>query len=785
MKSRKRFLVRLALIVVLAAGAAVLIAPLLPLQRFAGPIQATIEKSLGRRVEIAGDIRFRLLRGVGISLDDVVIHEDPRAGAEPFAYVTTLEASLRLASLARGRIEFSSLRLVEPSLNLMKRSTGWNVQPLLEALLRGPRAAQLPEILVRDGRVNFKSEDRKLVVYFSGADLDINPAPGRSGELLIRFSGEPARTDRPAHGFGSVSGRGRLRLPPQGDSRLEMDLDLGRSAIAEILVLALGRDFGVDGFVASQAKLAGPLSDLAITGRLELREIERWRWLGLPQGSRAVAYRGHLDLLKHQLDLEVADKERDPLWLRLRAADLLNSSRWAASLVVRDLPMTSMLEAVRQAGTSLPPGLAVTGALSGAAGYSPAGGVQGRLRLHQATMSVAGAEPLRLDEGEAVLDGDVVRLLPATVQVADQTVVVEGRYEGARQAVEWKFQTADLDLDRFQAAWQSLAGAPPAPVLGLCRQGKWKGSLRYARTGAGAPHWSGAVDLEESELKLDGFAEPVQIASARLTFRDDRVELARLRAGVGGIVLTGSYRFEPASKIPHRFQLSAGEIDWTALEAILQPSLRRDPGFLSRTLRREPAALPEWLTGRRAEGTIQAESLSASDLRLRGVRARFRWDGTDLRVPEFTAALGEGQVAAQVTVNLRGPEPLWLAETRLKEVEWNSGRLAFTARIQTTGIGAAALRNLRSDGSFEARSVRLAPDSEWQRVAGAFQLRAGVRGATLRLTSLEAVSGADTYTGEGTGGPDGSLLVELASGPKQLRVAGKFSSWQLELSEPR
>src|SRR5665811_2277094 len=118
----------LGLVILVAAG---LVAPYLNADRFGDRIRRAMEQALDRKVEIAA-VRFNLFRGPGFTLQGVVIHDDPAVGVEPFAYVTSIEARIRFTSLWRGRLEFSSLRLEQPSVNLVKSASGvWNFQPLL------------------------------------------------------------------------------------------------------------------------------------------------------------------------------------------------------------------------------------------------------------------------------------------------------------------------------------------------------------------------------------------------------------------------------------------------------------------------------------------------------------------------------------------------------------------------------------------------------------------------------------------------------------------------------
>ncbi len=110
------------------------IAPFLDGSRFGGQIKETLESTLGRKVDFE-EVHFTVFSGLGFSLDNVTIGEDPRFGLEPFAFVPTLQARIRLDKLLLGEIRFSSFRLIDPSLNLVKRSDEtWNAVELVQRL---------------------------------------------------------------------------------------------------------------------------------------------------------------------------------------------------------------------------------------------------------------------------------------------------------------------------------------------------------------------------------------------------------------------------------------------------------------------------------------------------------------------------------------------------------------------------------------------------------------------------------------------------------------------------
>src|SRR5262245_45843715 len=122
-------------IAVFALAAFALLGPYIPVDLFRTRIERALEQGLGRHVDI-GSVHVTLfpspMSGPGFTLDAVTIHEDPRAGIEPFAYVDSLGVSIRWLSLLRGRFELSSLNLGDATINLVKTDPGpWNFQFLL------------------------------------------------------------------------------------------------------------------------------------------------------------------------------------------------------------------------------------------------------------------------------------------------------------------------------------------------------------------------------------------------------------------------------------------------------------------------------------------------------------------------------------------------------------------------------------------------------------------------------------------------------------------------------
>ena len=269
------------------------IAPFINAAAFGPAVDRALEASLGRKVEF-DRIYFALFPVPGFSLQNVTIHEDPRFGLEPFAHASGLDVRLRADKLLLGQMRLSTLRLVEPSLNLVKRGDGtWNVVELVQRL-SAPRHMPLsliPAIEVSDGRIDFKLGTRKTTLYITGSDLSVYPE--RSGSVVVRFSGSPARTDRAGNGFGHLRGTLNWRLKPlTNGNQLDADVNLDPSNLSEITALIEGHDIGIHGTVSATAHLEGPLSALRIGGDLRLEDVHRWDLLPSSGDFWRVAYPG-------------------------------------------------------------------------------------------------------------------------------------------------------------------------------------------------------------------------------------------------------------------------------------------------------------------------------------------------------------------------------------------------------------------------------------------------------------------------------------------------------------
>lgn len=335
-------------------------------------VQAAIEQALHRSVAIKGKVEYKWLTGAGLQAADVEIAEDPRLGLEPMAYVTLLEATPRWSALLRGRIEFTSLRLVEPSVNVMRAAGGQlNIQPFLEGLFAARDVqAELPAIEVRGGRLNFTEGIRKSIVYLAATDLDLRPVESRGFQIAL--STQIARTDRAPMGYGNFTAQGRLRFLPEAEPELDLTLDLERTAPADFMLLFQGTRGDMSGRISARTKLTGPLSRLSLNGRLDLEGFQRWNIPGWSPGALTLYFAGEADLRGQAVHLAtVADRKPAlPVKVRFRSIQTFSNPRWGLVAAIENLPSAAIADAAKLTGVRLPEELVPSTIAEGAIGIS-------------------------------------------------------------------------------------------------------------------------------------------------------------------------------------------------------------------------------------------------------------------------------------------------------------------------------------------------------------------------------------------------------------------------------
>jgi hypothetical protein len=146
------------------------------------------------------------------------------------------------------------------------------------------------------------------------------------------------------------------------------------------------------------------------------------------------------------------------------------------------------------------------------------------------------------------------------------------------------------------------------------------------------------------------------------------------------------------------------------------------------------------------------------------------------------ARMENGNLTGTLAVNLRGPRPAYRLVSRLRSMDCKSGKVDTEAVLETAGIGAELLENLRAEGTFTGRAMELASLPPFKTVAGSFKFAMSRKVPKVQLTDLQLTTGSEIFTGRGATQDDGRLVVQLTSGSREMRVSGSLA--QLKVDEP-
>ena len=752
------------------------IAPFINAAAFGPAVDRALEASLGRKVEF-DRIYFALFPVPGFSLQNVTIHEDPRYGLEPFAHASGLDVRLRADKLLLGQMRLSTLRLVEPSLNLVKRGDGtWNVVELVQRL-SAPRHMPLsliPAIEVSDGRIDFKLGTRKTTLYITGSDLSIYPE--RSGSVVVRFSGSPARTDRAGNGFGHLRGTLNWRLTPLANgSQLDADVNLDPSNLSEITALIEGHDIGIHGTVGATAHLEGPLSALRIGGDLRLEDVHRWDLLPSSGDFWRVAYQGSADLVTHHFALRTlppSSGEAVPVALEVRINEFLTHPAWSIFATLHKAPIQPLLPLGKRMGLAFPPDLEMKGSLDGVVGYSNASGLEGGIAITNAVATLPGIPPLRSAVANVRVSAGNIHIDPAILEAGvGGTLRAGGDYNLSSQRLAATLSVDEFPVRALKTTAQTWFGAPAA--LTSLTDGYVTGQFRYSSEERGDNNvepaaWSGQFQFSNAILAPPGIAVPLKQAEGRAQFGPSTFDLPHFSATLAQQPVFGSYHYNLAAKRPERLRLELPSASLSQLETALSPALE-ERGLLAR-LRFTRRSTPAFLTARNLEGELTIDRFSVERTELGPLVARFIWQGVNLQFTALKLQLPEGSLKASGAVNLSSYSPRSHFEVQATGVPWGGGALRATAQIHTSGVGVESIAKLHADGSFSASHFILPAAGLFRDVSGAFDLSFGTGWPDLRLSNLKASQENEDWSGEAASNADGKLIFDLEHEGRQLHV---------------
>jgi|GEM_PF-818652 len=785
----------------LAYGFLVFYGPTVTATRWEGDLKRELERVLGRPVELH-DVRYSFYPSPGLSAKDLVIHEAPEFGIEPLAYVGEIRVGVRWFALLRGRLECSSVRLDDTSLNIARtEQAGWNFAVFLSQITAGLRSgSHAPAIHIRGGRINFRNGLRKSPFFLNAVDLDLQ-APDKPGdEMSWTYEASPARTDRSEQGFGVFSGSGTWRPKGGGNGIVDVDLELERSEIAEVATLITGGDPGVQGRLSSRAHLSGPLDNVTLRGTLRLGDLKRPSLFGVRGRDWIVPYEGTLNLNAQTIEVRTVapkDGEALPVNLRLTAEQFYTRPAWKAQLLMDGLPAATLLEVATRLGSNIPPGLKVDGTLSGTIDFSLGTPAAGEIELRNGALRLGDTGPYRIEPARFSLSGSQVTLAPGTLMLASGgSGGIEGEWDISTSRLDIRSTLHNSNLKDMRSALAAFTGLPPVPGMDGCTDGKLDGDLRFERpdepallTAASpaaprdsdtAARWSGALRVADLQCAVDGASAPLVIEHGQLSMTGKAWHLRHAAGHLGALAWTGEASRQAPGDQPLRFAIAFDTLPAAEVENVFRPSLAYREGLLARTLAFRRSAPPDWLAARRWEGRVAAGEFVLAGQKYSKFNARVVWNGAFVDLADLSVAASGGLISGRGFVRPGPGGPAYGLRGVFDALNWEGhGTVEGEFGLTASGLGASLLSSLNATGQVTSRKLEMGGET-FEQVAAGFDYDAPREPSRLRFSEVTALQDETPVLGSGGSAGDNRWHAELTAGSRVFKLTGTFPPFRLD-----
>ncbi len=738
---------RTILAVVLLVLLGTFLPPLINVSRFRPRVAGALSRALGRPVTI-GDVRLRLFPRPGLDLYQVIVQDDPAFSAEPLLNAGQVSASLRLASLWRGRLEIASLSFFYPSLNLVRARNGhWNLESLLERARQIPTAPttklspesrpRFPYIEAKGGRINLKIGQEKKVYALSEADFALSlPAENR---WQLRLSARPMRTNVNLSDTGAVRVSGTVeRGATLADTPLDLRVALERAQLGQLTKLIYGRDRGWRGTVRLTALLRGTPAALRVTGDSSIDDFRRYD----------IATRGSLRLAAHcSAAFSTTTQQLTDIACQAPVASgmidlhgsvdgVLPPRSYSFSVAVQNLPATSLMALALRMKKDLPDDLQAAGDFSADfhlqasraalawSGKGTASGLSFRSRLMKAPLVFGklpftlGVPPPRARRLAAAPASTAFRFPGFSLDLgASSPARVQAWFAHDGYSIDL---AGDLLLDRLlELAHAFGVRAPHATVTGAA-----KADLNVAGSWSGfaPPLVTGNLHVRSATAVLPGVAAPLQVSNAAIHLAPDAAAVYDLAGRFSGTHLgfTGSLqmpRLCPHAPCPIAFQLRADQLSIDELNRLLNPRVRKRPWYdlIGASRAGSPVLAALSAAGKLSVSHLQVKTLTASH-----AAADVRLQAGVLTLSNLRAQVLGGSTAGELRADFTGAAPAYTIRGALQHASvaaiaaltrdaWATGRVNAEYRITASGWDAGQLRDSAAGlATFDWRDGNLA-----------------------------------------------------------------------------
>jgi AsmA family/AsmA-like C-terminal region len=681
----------------------------------------SLGQALGRTVEV-GALHLRFLPRPGFALDNVVVSDDPRFGAEPLVRAREVTAWLRVTALLRHRVEISTLSLSDASLNLTRDEEGkWNLEQLIDRTARGSTAPtssgraeprpKFPYVEAADARINFKIGSEKTHFAFTNAEFALWQESENAWAMRLRA--RPMRTDANLTDTGTALVNGLWeRSPTLGETPLEFSFLWKQAQIGQLSKLVYGTDQGWRGSVALSGTARGTPQNLRLTvdgsvDNFRRQEVVGGRDLHLTAHCTAV----YNSAQKSLANLDCAAPAGGGLLEVKGGATPSASPRLFSSyrlwLVANKVDAESALVLARQAIASPSDDLVANGSLDATVEISrddrsDRAIIRGQGRLQELELrsaasdskialgtvpfelvsprsdpaktsqpapgrgsSAGKAQTLQAPARSAANTEPHIEVGPVSFQLGS-ALPLEARSSLSRSGYEVSLRGA-AGLKRLLEAAQVVRMKVPQIIA--------DGSLAIDLRMAGAwkttswPKVLGTAHLRSVEAQIRGTNRPLRIVSATVVLSENMVRAQNLSAIAAETTWRGSLEFPRPCPVPSacqfQFSLHTPELNASALNSFLNPGLGRQNWYRFLSLGKEQ---PPYLLEVHAAGKIAADRVILGKTAGTHFSAGLRLDGGEVTLENLGGEILGGKTSADWKANFLRRPPVYSGSGRFEGV---------------------------------------------------------------------------------------------------------------------
>ena len=688
----------------LLLAAALMLPPLINMNRYQRRIAEAISNSLGRPVYLSS-VTLRLLPRPGLELSDFLVEEDPAFGAEPTLRAPSVDASIRLTSLWRGRLEIGRISFDQPSLNLVRNNDGrWNISTMLLQAAHIPNAPtaqrraggspRFPYIEANAARVNFKIGNEKKPFSLLNADFAMWLA--NRDEWRLRLEAQPVRTDLDLglSDTGLLKVEGSLhRAAAIASMPIDLETEWSNAPLGQIARLLLGKDTGWRGNMDINGTIKGDVFNPQFKTRIQIAAMHRQEFSPLEPFNVDATCQGNYRHDSRSLENLTC------LWPIDRGHLLLTGSvvdtehpKPSFNLQIQNLPASFGLSSLRLFRNGFASSTQVSGVIGGSLAYTKSRSetLTGDVTATGVTIRAPGMDApvtfpaLHLTSTAAPPAGRPAKTrstspgTPASLHLAtagipfgeDVPLTVSGDF--TRQNFSLRF-TGDAALKRLRPITASIgllhnAASALAPqgsaILDLTIQGQWTPGSTLGNPASGATTTEGSLRLKNAKYQATFLPEPVEIVSAQAALSSTRIIWNPVSIVFHKILATLSLTAPIPCSAPacvREFSLSTPQLDAAALQSAVMGAGERGE-FLQQILARLDRNKIQWPA---LNGTVRAATFTLGPLALHDASCEIRIEGRQIQFKSIEAHSLNGILQANGTMDATASTPRYSFDAQL------------------------------------------------------------------------------------------------------------------------